>query len=150
MDKVLYFAQKGLILDKTRTKLLVIKYINAKYLPESLNNRYGLPGGKMDFGESIDKSFIREVKEETGITIIPDKPFDTFSWIYQKDNGKVQIVALVRIGYYKSGKILKVKRKEKESSIENVQWLNLDKIDLNEFIKDEAAIVKRFLSRRLD
>jgi 8-oxo-dGTP diphosphatase len=30
---------------------------------------WGLPGGKLEWGESLEKGAIREVKEETGITI---------------------------------------------------------------------------------
>lgn len=36
-----------------------------------MNGYYGLPGGKVDSGESITQAAIREAKEETGVTILP-------------------------------------------------------------------------------
>ncbi len=35
------------------------------------NNLWALPGGAMDFGESMGQTVVREVKEETGIDVEP-------------------------------------------------------------------------------
>lgn len=43
MSQKLYFAQKGLVLDYTQTKLLVIYYSESKYTSEKVKGKFGLP-----------------------------------------------------------------------------------------------------------
>jgi 8-oxo-dGTP pyrophosphatase MutT (NUDIX family) len=144
MKQQIHFAQKGLVLDKTKSKILVIKYSDAKYMASKLKNKLGLPGGKIEFEEQPDQSFINEVKEETGITIKPLLPFYTWTWIYQKENTQIQIVAIARLAHYQSGK-LTIAEDQIESTIESSQWLNLKEIKLADFIIDEQPVIKKFL-----
>src|SRR6202171_1805937 len=37
------------------------------------NGRWALPGGVMDIGESIAEAIAREVQEETGLTVEPER-----------------------------------------------------------------------------
>jgi 8-oxo-dGTP pyrophosphatase MutT (NUDIX family) len=116
----LYIAQKGLVLSKDRKSLLVIKYSEAKYTSDKVKGKFGLPGGKMTFGENPDESFIREVKEEAGITTKPLLPFYVWTWNYQKEKDLIQIVAIARMAIYKSGTPTKSKG-EKETTIEKAE-----------------------------
>lgn len=52
-------------------KLLVVKL--------SYRNGYALPGGLVQTGENIEETLIREVKEETGLTVSSMKYFGSFS-----------------------------------------------------------------------
>lgn len=141
----IFIAQKGLVLDRSKTKILVIKYSHSDYLPKKINGKLGLPGGQMDFGEKPDASFIREVKEETGITITPSLPFYIWSWKYKKENTYKQIVAVARLAYYKSGKIYKHGKQENESKIKEVKWIKIIDLKINDFIEDEQPVIKGFL-----
>lgn len=58
-DKILNVVLGGLIFNK---KILLIKRENPPY-----KGYWGLPGGKIKFGENIEKAALREIEEETGI-----------------------------------------------------------------------------------
>jgi 8-oxo-dGTP pyrophosphatase MutT (NUDIX family) len=145
MGKILYFAQKGLILDKTKKKLLVVKYDDAKYTPQ-VKGKYGFPGGKLDFDEdNLDLSFVREVREETGITIKPGIPFFVYSWKYTRDEDLVRIVAVARLGEYKTGELAVEQKEEKETKLNLPEWLDINRIIVEDFVADEHLALKKFL-----
>ncbi|AIQ34694.1 hypothetical protein R50345_08765 [Paenibacillus sp. FSL R5-0345] len=57
------------------------------------NLLWSLPGGAMDFGENIEQTIIREVKEETGFDVIVNKLIGTYTdpdHIIQYTNGEVR------------------------------------------------------------
>jgi 8-oxo-dGTP diphosphatase len=56
---------KALILDETRTKFLTVR---------EDNGWWELPGGGLDFGESIEQCIRREIKEEMGLEVTEINP----------------------------------------------------------------------------
>ncbi len=138
-------AQKALVLSKSRNKILVIKYLYSKYTPNKINGKLGIPGGQINFSEKPDDSVIREVREETGITITPSLPFYIWTWICNDEDNNKQIIAVARLSYYKSGKLLSGRIIEDESTIEKVMWVNIKDLKLKDFMEDEIPIIKNFL-----
>jgi ADP-ribose pyrophosphatase YjhB (NUDIX family) len=145
MKQTISFAQKGFVLNKKRNKFLAVRYLSSKYLPEKLNGKLALPGGQMELGEDPDKSFIREIEEETGVNIIPSLPFYSYTWTYQKEDTLKQIVAVARLGSYQKGRLLKSPKKEKESTIEKALWIDLKRVNINSFVDNEQPVIKKFL-----
>ncbi len=143
MNQELRFAQKGLVLNKERTKVLVIKYSSNLYNNTKLAGKYALPGGRFEFGEEVDHQIIREVKEETGVIVKPLLPFYTWTWRYQKEDIEVQIVAIARVCIYKSGQV--IKHDDSESNVEKVEWINVSNLNLENFVIDERPIIEKFL-----
>lgn len=66
--------------QKAKTAVCVLLEKDGKFLSVSRKNDptdFGLPGGKLDFGETLIQCAVREVKEETGydLSIDPYNPF---------------------------------------------------------------------------
>lgn len=49
-------------------------------------NGYSLVGGGVDKGETLEEAFIREVKEETGLSALPDKLILHATTLFKKDD----------------------------------------------------------------
>ena len=58
MEQKIENTARGIIIDNGQ--LLIFKLAKA-------NNWYSLPGGKIEFGENIEQTIVREMLEETGI-----------------------------------------------------------------------------------
>ncbi|WP_067657258.1 NUDIX hydrolase [Nocardia harenae] len=57
------------------------------------NDRYSIPGGGMEVGETVAEAVIREVEEETGITVRPGRLLGIFSdphHVIAYDDGEVR------------------------------------------------------------
>jgi ADP-ribose pyrophosphatase YjhB (NUDIX family) len=57
----LYLSVCAVLYDATRTKILLIQ--------RGDNHKWALPGGGMEAGESVAEGCVREVFEETGLTV---------------------------------------------------------------------------------
>lgn len=57
---------------------------------EPSKGKWGLPGGVVEIGEKVEDAVVREVEEETGISIQPVKLLDIFDSIVWDDAGRVQ------------------------------------------------------------
>jgi 8-oxo-dGTP pyrophosphatase MutT (NUDIX family) len=136
------FAQKGIVFNKAKTAILTARYLKSKYAPEKLNGKLFLPGGQADFGEQPDASFIREVREESGITILPLQPVYIWTWIYTKGADTKQIFAVARLARYQSGKLHTKKQVEHEVEISKPFWLPIGKVKVTDFVFDEQPVLK--------
>lgn len=120
------FAQKALVLKGD--SILLIHYGENKYSNEhSITGTWGLPGGRIEMGEKPDEAIVRKVKEETGITCTPGKPFYVWNWEYQKEDDVVQINAIMRECEYVSGEVLS-EHIDGESTIDKIEWIKLSDI----------------------
>lgn len=78
-DLLKHFGVYGVAIDNE--KLLVIEKNLAPY-----QNRYDLPGGSQEVGESMVDALEREVLEETGFTVLASTNNRLYSaWIYEND-----------------------------------------------------------------
>lgn len=78
-DLLKHFGVYGVAIDNE--KLLVIEKNSGPY-----QNRYDLPGGAQEVGESMIDTLEREILEETGFTVLSSAKSRLYSaWIYEND-----------------------------------------------------------------
>ena len=84
----LKIGSSAIILDETRGKILLTRRTD--------NGRWCLPGGAMDAGESLEECCVREVWEETGLTVRIVRLLGIYSTpnriVYYEDGNRWQIV----------------------------------------------------------
>ena len=51
---------------------------------------WGLPGGVVEVGEKLEEALVREILEETGIKVRPEKLITIFDSIKKDDQGRIQ------------------------------------------------------------
>ena len=109
------------------------------------------PGGHVEEGESLLESVIREVKEETGLTIKNPKPCGFKNWI--KEDGSRYIVLLYKTDQYegqlkssREGRVFWMDRKSLDQA--NLIWNTRELLDIfetdefSEFFYDESDDIK--------
>ena len=57
---------------------------------EPSQGRWGLPGGVVELGETVKEAVVREVEEETHITVRPARLITTFDSIVRDDDARVR------------------------------------------------------------
>jgi 8-oxo-dGTP pyrophosphatase MutT (NUDIX family) len=89
------FAQKAFVRDGNKI-LVVRKSADDPHNP----GRWEMPGGRMKFGEAVDEHLVREVLEETGLTVVPGRPFYIWQWVMSDitpdSDDSIQVIAVAR------------------------------------------------------
>ncbi len=134
MDKVQRIGVSGFLLEDE--KVLIVKRADSEsFLP----GVYELPGGKIDFGETIESAIEREFKEETGLNVKAIKPIYIFS--YLSDEGNRQTFDVTYLLRLKDGNGKVVLSDDHN----DFKWISEEEIDDYNITKDmEEAIQKGF------
>lgn len=99
---------------------------------------WGFPGGHLEFNEEVEECAIREVKEETGISIKNIRKGTFTNDIFKKE-GKHYVTLLV-ISDFASGKV-RVMEPEK---CENWEWFEWDSLPQPLFIPIQSLLKQKF------
>ncbi len=130
MEKKFGVATKAIIKNKEGKYLVLYKSGTEEINPDKID----IPGGRMNFGESVEESLKREVAEETGIKIEIIKPLR--AWGLVKDD--LHLVGITFLAEYVSGEL----RLSGEHT--KYEWMDKKKIltgDYPEWIKEEFKMV---------
>ncbi|MCR8965338.1 NUDIX domain-containing protein [Brevibacillus halotolerans] len=116
------------IIDDNRRILLVLR----KKAPEA--GCWSLPGGKVDYMETIEDAVIREIKEELNIDIVIDSLLCVTNHIVQAES--VHWVAPTFIAHISSGEVQNLE----PHALEKVEWFPIDELPDNITITTTYAI----------
>jgi 8-oxo-dGTP pyrophosphatase MutT (NUDIX family) len=135
------FAQKAFIVYNNT--VLLIK--RSKDAPNQVNDKWEVPGGRIEYGESITDHIQREVKEEVGLEIDIGSPFDIWTFFIKSENGdNVQVVAAARICSPKTFNI-NISGQIKSDYICEAKWVPFNNLFDYEIIPNMIPTVKRFI-----
>ena len=110
---------------------------------EPFKGQYALPGGFVDYGESVERALIREMKEETNLDVKPKKLIGVYSDPFRDPRGHTVSVAfecklISSSDKYKAGDDAK---KAVRKPIETVNNMNLA-FDHNKIVADYLKTIK--------
>jgi 8-oxo-dGTP diphosphatase len=108
----------GVILDGSRILL------SMRGKPPS-EGKWGLPGGAVEVGETVKEALIREILEETGVTVKPIRLITSLDSIHRDDDGRVRYhyVLFEYLCEYVSGEV------SPGSDAPEARWVKLDELD---------------------
>jgi len=124
----------GVILDGNRILL------NKRGKPPS-EGKWGLPGGAVEVGETVEEALIREIREETCVTVRPIRLITILDSIHRDDDGRVRYhyVLFEYLCEYVSGEV------SPGSDAPDARWVKLNELDS----VDIMPITKKFLLKVL-
>jgi 8-oxo-dGTP diphosphatase len=61
---------------------------------EPLRGEWSIPGGTLELGESLESGVVRELKEETGLTVRIVEMIEVFDRIYEDESDGADVVGL--------------------------------------------------------
>lgn len=101
------------------------KILLEKRKNEPGKGKWSVPGGLVELGERVEQTVIREVWEETNLTVETPELIDVVDNVEVRENGKVKYHFVI-IDYFvklKSGKI------NAASDAAEVRWVRFDKVE---------------------
>lgn len=143
MIKKTIFVFNGVILNEDGNILIANR--SEKELP-SADQKWGLPGGKIEFGETPDQAVVREAMEETGceVEIIGMIPI-TYTNIWRYSDKEQHTVVF---GYY--GRLIKVLENEiYDKKVNQIKWISPKDITSYDFLPGVLEMIEYVIRNHL-
>ncbi len=119
------------IIIEKNDKVVLINRAKYPYI-----NKMVLPGGHVEYGETVENAAMREAKEETGLHIKLKGLFGVYS--NPKRDPRFHSMSIVFIAEPSKGKM-------KSSYEGKVKWVDLNQIDFKNMGFDHALILKDYI-----
>lgn len=94
-------------------------------------DKWSVPGGIVELGESLEQTVIREVREETGLSVGEPEPIDVVNQVTLDENGKVKYHFVI-IDYFV--KIISGTPRAASDAAE-LEWVALDEVEKRDLTK---------------
>ncbi|MBN1168763.1 NUDIX domain-containing protein [Candidatus Woesebacteria bacterium] len=102
VDK-LFVATKAFVYYKGKILLL---QESGNYGEGSNEGKFDVPGGRIEPGQRFDKSLLREIREETGLSVTLGRPFFVDEWRPKVKGQQWQIVGTFFEVFAKNNKVI--------------------------------------------
>ena len=122
-------AAKAIIAVKNRVLIL-------KKADKNKGIKWDLPGGKVNFGETLEEALIRQVKEETGCHVSIVKPYKFWSFLQNEDT---QIIGTTFLCRTPDAENINLSEEHSEFA-----WIYQDEVNSYEFLGDIKNELKEF------
>jgi 8-oxo-dGTP diphosphatase len=101
--------------------------------------KWGIPGGAVEVGETVEQAVVREVMEETNVVVKPVKLIKVFDTISHDSEGKVRVhyVLLEYLCEYVSGEV------KAASDAPDAKWVPLKEMDSIDMMENTRRFVKQ-------
>jgi len=135
------FAQKAVVTDDSGRILLVRKSDEDPNQP----GRWELPGGRLKPSEDVVAHMIREVREETGLSVSPGPLIDLWSWQMSWKGEQVQVVAVSR--YCKINRAMRPVNPTPEADdyLAEQRWFDLSDVPMQDIIPSQVPTIERVI-----
>ena len=118
-------------------KILLVK---RRTLP--FKGYWALPGGRVDLGETVEQTIVREIKEETGLDIAIVRKIGEYHEQGVQDGEEYNYYPACFLVKRLSGEI-----KKQESEIEEIKLFSLDQVPVS-LAFEHAQMIKDYLTAR--
>ena len=115
--------------------------------PEDRKNTIALPKGNIDPGEQPREAAIREVLEETGLTVEPVTKIADIKYVYSRkwsDNAKIFKIVSFLLMKYQSGRIVDIKQ-NMQHEVRRAWWMPLDEVAETLSYSGEKQVARKAL-----
>ena len=102
---------------------------------------WGLPGGVVEVGETLEEAVVREIKEETSVDVEPIKLITIFDTIRRDKEGRIKthFILFEYLCKYLGGEV------KAASDAPDARWISLDALDSIDIMHSTRRFIQKTL-----